>query len=204
MAHLPPKLGDHVYDILMAPTKSYSYEPYDRWTDHYVSWNTPGYNGETAPLTINSEGWHWVQGYGIAKGHLFGGCIEVFEFLKGTRFWPSSDFFEGKILFFETSEDKPTISNVKYMIRNYGSMGVLDQISGILFGRARSYTDTEKLQLEKMLVQVVAGEFGRADLPIVANMDFGHTDPQWIMPLGIEAEIDCQAKRFKLVESAVK
>lgn len=31
-------------------------------------------------------------------------------------------------------------------------------------------------------------------------MDFGHTDPQWIMPMGIKAEIDCNKKEFKLVE----
>ena len=31
-------------------------------------------------------------------------------------------------------------------------------------------------------------------------MDFGHTDPQWILPLGIKAEINCHKKEFKLIE----
>jgi muramoyltetrapeptide carboxypeptidase LdcA involved in peptidoglycan recycling len=47
---------------------------------------------------------------------------------------------------------------------------------------------------------VVRDEFKNAKLPIVANMDFGHTDPQWILPLGIKAEIDCIGKTFKLIE----
>ena len=31
-------------------------------------------------------------------------------------------------------------------------------------------------------------------------MDFGHTDPQWILPLGVKAEIDCHKKEFKMIE----
>ncbi len=51
---------------------------------------------------------------------------------------------------------------------------------------------------------MVVTEFGRPDLPIIANMDFGHTDPQFIMPLGIKAEIDCGQKRFRLLERRVE
>jgi muramoyltetrapeptide carboxypeptidase LdcA involved in peptidoglycan recycling len=54
-----------------------------------------------------------------------------------------------------------------------------------------------------MVVRVVANEFGATELPIVTNLDFGHTDPQWILPLGIRAEIDTQAGTFRLLEPAV-
>ena len=50
---------------------------------------------------------------------------------------------------------------------------------------------------------MVAKEFNQTELAIVAGMDFGHTDPQFILPLGITAEVDCQNKTFKLLESAV-
>ena len=202
LKHLPHEMTTHIFDILLSPTASYAYQAYPSWANQYVDWASPGYDGVRV-LEANTEGWNWLQGSGLHQGTLFGGCIEVFEFLKGTQFWPQDGFFEGKILFFETSEEKPTVSNVKYFLRNYGTMGVLDQISGLLFGRARSYTDTEKHELRKMIVDVVAGEFGRDDLPIIANMDFGHTDPQFIMPLGIRAEIDCACRSFRLVESAV-
>jgi len=204
MRHLPNSFADHVRQALMEPDATLDYQPFEAWADHYVNWNTSGYDGETAPLQTNNESWRWLQGQGRVEGRLFGGCIEVFEFLKGTRFWPGPDFWTDKILFFETSEDKPTVSNVKYMLRNYGSMEVLHSIRGILFGRARSYSDAEKAELEKMIAQVVAGEFGRSDMPIVANADFGHTDPQWVLPLGVRAEIDCEAKRLRLLEAAVR
>ena len=106
------------------------------------------------------------------RGDLFGGCIEVLEFLKATDFWPPKNFWNGKILFLETSEEKPPINNVKRMLRNYGVQGVFEKISAILFGRARDYTDEEKDQLDKMIVRVVAREFGQKDLMIVSNIDF--------------------------------
>jgi muramoyltetrapeptide carboxypeptidase LdcA involved in peptidoglycan recycling len=42
-----------------------------------------------------------------------------------------------------------------------------------------------------------------AGVPIVTNMDFGHTDPQWILPLGVEAELDPASNTFRLLEPAV-
>ena len=35
------------------------------------------------------------------------------------------------------------------------------------------------------LLQVVVREEGLTDLTLVTRMDFGHTDPQWVLPLGV-------------------
>jgi muramoyltetrapeptide carboxypeptidase LdcA involved in peptidoglycan recycling len=35
------------------------------------------------------------------------------------------------------------------------------------------------------------------------NLDFGHNDPQWIMPLGVRAEIDFENRSIALIEPAV-
>jgi muramoyltetrapeptide carboxypeptidase LdcA involved in peptidoglycan recycling len=32
-------------------------------------------------------------------------------------------------------------------------------------------------------------------------MDFGHTDPQIILPLGVSAELNTSSKSFKLLEN---
>ena len=121
--------------------------------------------------------------------------------MKGTEFWPAPDFWNDRIFFLETSEEKPSLDNVKYVLRNYGVMGIFDRITGLLIGRARDYSDEEKAQLERIALQVVRDEFGRADLPIVCNMDFGHTDPQMILPLGVRAEIDPGKRTIRLLES---
>ncbi len=203
--HLPESFLQNVRSLLFEPTPTYTYTPYPAWTNHYPDWNTPGYNGETDSLILNTEGWRWLQGAGGVQGLLFGGCLEVLDFLKGTRFWPQPDssFWDGCILFLETSEDKPSINQVKWSLRNYGAQSVFDKAAGLLLGRARDYTPGEKEKLYKTVVQVVVDEFGATNLPIVANLDFGHTDPQFILPLGVLAEINCDAHTFHLLEPAV-
>ncbi|MGV3616349.1 MAG: hypothetical protein ACO1SV_13530 [Fimbriimonas sp.] len=43
----------------------------------------------------------------------------------------------------------------------------------------------------------------RPELPVLANADFGHTEPQWVLPLGIWAELDGNAGALRLLEPAV-
>ena len=54
-------------------------------------------------------------------------------------------------------------------------MGVLEKIQGLLFWRARDYTDAEKEELDEIIIQVLE-EFN-VRIPVVTNVDFGHTDP---------------------------
>ncbi|HEX5324511.1 MAG TPA: S66 peptidase family protein, partial [Capsulimonadaceae bacterium] len=198
-----PAFGEHIKDILMRPTPIYHYCPYERYVTTFQDWGSEIYRAEVT-LVPNSTGFRWLQGDVVAQGRLFGGNIEVLEFLKGTDFWPPMSFWEGKILFLETSEEKPPVSNVRYMLRNYGMQGVFDKISALLFARAYRYEEQEKEELERQIVRVVRDEFGRADLPIVANMDFGHDMPQLIIPLGVTAEVDCIKKTVRLLEPAVE
>jgi muramoyltetrapeptide carboxypeptidase LdcA involved in peptidoglycan recycling len=190
-------LNDYLFkknDKVILPTFS------DYW-DGDLSWGEKENTGRLNILKEN-DGLHFLNGSGKCKGKLFGGCIEVLEMLKGTDFWPEKDFWDNKILFLETSEEKPSIDYVKYWLRNYGVMGVFDRISGLLFGRPRDYSFEEKKQLEITISSVIKDEFGNLDLPIVCNIDFGHTDPQLILPLGIEFEINIDAKQIVQLESA--
>lgn len=174
---------------------------FDYYSDGYPEWSEPKNLGLLKPLKVDS-GPHFIQGNGVGSGQLFGGCIEVLEMIKGTQFWPNSDFWHNKILFLETSEDKPSIDYIKFWLRNYGVMGVFDKLSGLIFGRARDYSDEEKQQLDNVILQVIAIEFGQGDLPIVTNMSFGHTDPQIILSLGINYQIDTQNQSITQLESS--
>ncbi len=191
---------EHIKTLLFSNPKEYNYSSYDFYSNGYPDWGNKENLGKINEKNRN-EGWQWLQGKGSVKGRLYGGCIEVFQFMNGTQFWPEIDFWDNKILFLETSEDKPTPEQVKWILRNYGMQGILDRISALLFGRARDYNQKEKAELNENIIKVVNSEFGRNDLSVVSNMDFGHTDPQWILPLGIQAELDCENKLFKLVEN---
>lgn len=194
------KFMKHLEDFMFGNFVEYEYKPYDSYFNSYQDWSNKSNTGKVSEA-VKNFGWRWLQGNTIIKGELFGGCIEALEFIKGTDYWFDKDFWNGKILFFETSEDKPTVSQVRFMLRNYGTQGIYDKVNAVLFGRARDYSDEEKKELDRTLTNVIGFEFGKSEIPIVSNMDFGHTDPQIILPLGVKAELNTIIKSFKLLES---
>jgi muramoyltetrapeptide carboxypeptidase LdcA involved in peptidoglycan recycling len=124
--------------------------------------------------------------------------------MKGTAFWPPRHFWEGKVLFLETSENIPSPASVKLMLRSYGIMGALESLRAVLFGRPRGYSAEQRADLERSIRSVVSEEFGLPNLPIVVNMDFGHTDPQMVLPLGARVEVDTTGPGLRLLEPAVE
>ena len=203
MESLPQSFMAHVHSMLFTPNDHLDYVPYGQYCDGYLDWSQPENLGKTKELK-RDRGWRVIQGKGVVEGHLFGGSLEVLEFIKGTEFWPDKSFWKGKILFFETSEEKPTLDFVRRSLRNYGIQGVFDNATAILFGRARDYSDEEKLQFDDTVREVISGEFRQPDLPIMTNMDFGHTDPQIVLPLGVAAKVDLSSKKLCLTEAWLK
>ena len=199
----PGSFVHHVKELLFSPQENYEYESYSLYCDGYLDWRNLENVGKTKELKPDS-GWRFLQGTGSVSGELYGGCIEVLESLNGTDYWAPKDFWNGKVLFFETSEEKPSVERVRRMLRNFCMQGIFDRASAVLIGRARDYTAEEKIELDQMIVDVIRGEFGNSEIPIVSNMDFGHTDPQFILPLGVKAEIDCESRTFSLLESPVQ
>lgn len=196
---LPAEFREHVRKILFEPEAAYSYSPYKEYSEGYPDWGKAENVGKISVPRPNG-GWRWLQGSRACSGELFGGCLEVLEMLKGTAFWPSREFWKGKVLFLETSEDKPPLWYIDQVLRNYGMLGVFENINGLIFSRPMRYSDEEKVKLDQALLRLSAQEFGRPDLPIVSNFDIGHTDPQLILPLGIRAELDPAAKSVRLIE----
>lgn len=150
-----------------------------------------------------STPWRFINGQKPARGHLLGGCVDVLEYLKGTDFFPAIECWKGAILFLETSELAPAPELVQQWLGNYGERGILQELSGIILGRPGGgipLDDFEKY--DQVLIQLLR-EFGREDLPIITHMDFGHTDPMFLIPYGAEAEIDPVERRFTILENAV-
>jgi muramoyltetrapeptide carboxypeptidase LdcA involved in peptidoglycan recycling len=198
-----PQLVQHIRDILFEPRSHYDYVPSPSYSEGYPDWADDSSVGKVNPRKRSMK-WKALQGEGKVAGELFGGCIEVLEMMKGTRFWPPKRFWDNKVLFLETSENMPSPTSVKLMLRNYGIMGALESLGAVLFGRPRGYSAAQRLELEKAIRSVVSDEFDRPDLPVVVNMDFGHTDPQMVLPLGVKVEIDTAGPGLRLLEPAVE
>ncbi len=170
----------------------------EKWTSEFLPWEIENKNIQRK-FKINN-GYELLQGEGIAQGRLIGGCIEVMEFIKGTELFPKVSDFDGSILFFETSEDKPKPDFIEYWLRNYGAMGVLERVNGIIFGKPQDEMYYE--EYKHAIIKILA-EYGREDLPVLYNLSFGHCEPKFCIPYGGMAQIDCQQKIFSILESGV-
>jgi muramoyltetrapeptide carboxypeptidase LdcA involved in peptidoglycan recycling len=168
--------------------------PSPGWTEEFSHWPA-GKELECQRHLLPSPGWQWLRS-GSATGRLVGGCIESLQHLRGTGFWP--DWREA-IFFFETSEDKPSPEMVDGILADYENMGVLGQIRGMLVGRPMRYSEDEKRQLHEVILERTRAY----DFPVIAEMDFGHTTPQFTLPIGCQARIDSERRRFEIIESAV-
>lgn len=133
----------------------------------------------------------------MAEGVLIGGCLESLEHLRGTRFWPE---WQDAILFFETSESAPPPERVDSLLMDYENMGVLQRLNGLLVGRPMRYTEEEKQQLREVVLERTRGY----TFPIVTDMDFGHTAPQFTVPIGCRVRIDAENQRFEVIDAAVE
>lgn len=162
----------------------------------YLEWTEE--NKDIKRQTVPNTGYEVLQGKGKVTGHLIGGCIEVLEMIKGTELFPPLQDFDGAILFLETSECSPQPEYIKWWLMNYGAMGVLDRINGIIFGKPAfgKYYDEYKIEIKTILA-----EYGRADLPVMYNASFGHNEPKCCLPYGALAELDCDNKTFSVLEA---
>jgi muramoyltetrapeptide carboxypeptidase LdcA involved in peptidoglycan recycling len=199
LAALPPAFGRHVHELLFEPADSYRYPAFGAFTDGYADWGDPSLVGQISALRPD-DGWHILQGSGHATGELFGGCLEVLDWIRGTRAWPVGEEWTGRLLMIEPSEEKPGPEQVARILRSFGALGVFDRVVGVLVGRARDHDAAQTAAFEAAILEVVSGELGRTSLPIVANLPFGHTDPQWVLPLGVRADLDLDARTLTLVE----
>lgn len=169
-------------------------EPSSGWTEEFLDWGEKK-DLERARKHVKSRGWTWLKD-GCAEGRLIGGCIESLQHLRGTEYWPD---WEGAIFFFETSEERPPPEKIDGILMDYENMGVLEKLSGMIVGRPMRYSDEEKQQLREVILQRTQGY----SFPIITDMDFGHTSPQFTIPIGCMARIDAQSKRFEIIDTAV-
>ncbi|MGI4875843.1 MAG: S66 family peptidase [Janthinobacterium lividum] len=170
------------------------------WTSELLDWSDSSLQHTNRKL-VPSAGWNFLQGDHLVQGRLIGGCLEALESLKGTAFWPSPAQWTDAILFFETSEVRPEPDYFRWWLRNYAQQGILHAAKGILLGRPdnNAYVQEYNAELRKVL-----GEEGLTDLPVITEMDFGHTSPVFTLPYGVLAQIDGAARTFSLLESGVE
>ncbi len=116
---------------------------------------------------------------------------------------PGLDEFKDVILFTETCEEISPASYVFRVYRALGERGILERVKAILVGRPKSWEfDKQKNPDERKeyrkeqretIVRIV--RMYNKTVPIIQNMDFGHTEPQIPLPYGGIVRIDSSSKK---------
>lgn len=174
-----------------------------RWTDEHLPWENPANQLVKRRLTRNA-GLRVLQGKGCATGYALPMCADLFPMLSGTPMWPKPSAFDGAVLFLETSEDAPSASEFSYWLRNMGVQGIFDRLSAIVLARPKG-VKKDLHRYDTALTHIVREEFGHRTLPLLAQADFGHTAPQFMIPYGIKVEVDCrQGGALRFMEAGVR
>ena len=129
MGSLPPGAATHVRDVLFGAGPALDYPGFERFAHGYPDWRDPANVGLVQPLESDG-GPRALQGHGRITGELYGGCIEVLDWLRGTSAWPVGDEWAGRLLFLETSEEKPSHLQVERILRSFGVLGTIRPMSG--------------------------------------------------------------------------
>jgi muramoyltetrapeptide carboxypeptidase len=136
-----------------------------------------------------NPGW-WILQEGEACGVIVGGNLCTFNLLQGTPFMPSLD---GTVVFAEDDAqvrpwdfDRDLVS----LLQQPGFGGVRALIIG-RFQRATGMT-------RELLSQIVASKPELAGLPVIANVDFGHTTPIFTFPIGGTVEVRADREHSRL------
>lgn len=169
--------------------------PSDVWYEERKAF-TPDQVGK--PLAIHkNSGFELLQGASVFSGQILGGCIcsmydmfcderyaDMPQMCQKYKLFPDKDYWKGKILLLESSEEKPSPEKYRRSLEYLRQTGVFEQVSGVLVGKPmdEAFADDYK----KLLVQVI----DRPELPIVCNISIGHALPRCIIPFGTDAVVD--------------
>lgn len=131
-----------------------------------------------------STPWHVLQP-GKAKGVLLGGNSQSFYLLQGTKYQPS--FHEDFVIALESDElaGEYTLHEVSRSLESILQIsGAREHLCGILIGRFKTNSHVQDTDLATIIEAKRLG-----DIPVVSNLDFGHTTPIASLPIGAMVDI---------------
>jgi muramoyltetrapeptide carboxypeptidase LdcA involved in peptidoglycan recycling len=179
--------------------------PVDLFSDQELGWDDPAaLTGSGTPYPSPVRVWHQAGGR-VVSGPTWGGNLEILHWTLAADRWvrPVADY-AGCVLLLETSEEMPPAQEVFWMLRNFGERGLLEQFSAIVMGTAkgsvfsnpRPIAERERYRDEQQAAVLRAVADYNPAAMAVFGVDFGHTDPQWVLPYGGELTVDGTAQRI--------
>lgn len=146
-----------------------------------------------------SSGWSWHNSFlGVIEGRLWGGCLEILSLhLSVKHYLPDPEKLNGTILYLETSEEMPSEGFIYRFVMALAELKMLEKFQAILMAYPKAQFCHQKppegreayIINQQNAVKAALKDYN-VHLPVIFNMNFGHTDPQMIIPNGGIARIN--------------
>lgn len=128
---------------------------------------------------------------GSANAEIVASNLQTLLVLAGTRFFPE---LRGKVLFLEEAEEENT-QMIHRFFTHLSHVVDFNLLKGICIGRFSSQSGFSSEDMEET---IYADVFKGINIPIIYNLDFGHTDPMFTIPIGGRAVIDTREGLLKI------
>lgn len=178
--------------------EEYRLRPSEDFGDVNRDWAEPQ-TFDAEPAMLPGQGWQWTRPDKVVTGRSWGGCLEVVSWLlMADVAVPPLTEFDGGVLFLETTEEMPSAVEVYRMLRGIGERGILGRCGAVVMGRPKGWsfanpnTDAQRDEYVAAQHEAVlrAADQYAPEATVVLDVDFGHTDPQLIIPYGGIVHVD--------------
>lgn len=182
----------------------YELRPSETVGDQPWHWTQPELL-ELEPVMEAAEGWIWHNADQVVDGLGWGGNLEILSWLAmADREIRPVEEYAGQVLYLETSEEMPSATEIYRILRNLGERGLLRRFPALLMARAKAWSFAKPLEPaakaeyrkgQREAVLRALKEYAPQTMAVF-DVDFGHTDPQLILPCGGRIRVDGPERRI--------
>ena len=131
------------------------------------------------------------------NGRIIGGCLDILSHICGTKFDKVSNFIkkyknDGIIWFFESC-DLNVLEQTR-CIWKLKNAGWFDNAKGFLIGRPRNTQTLFDIDYKSANYEHLKD----LNVPVIIDLDFGHTDPKWYIVNGAKVNFEASKKGAKI------
>lgn len=163
--------------------QAFAVEPSKEWSDD--EW----WLNQHKRVFIPNPGWTVVS-QGTAEGTIVGGNLCTFNLLQGTPYFPN---LKDTILFIEDDHESQH-HHIDRDLQSLVHLPAFAGVRGLVLGR---FQKTSGITDEKIHA-LITSKPELQGLPVMANVDFGHTDPLITFPIGGQVKIVANEKDSKI------
>jgi muramoyltetrapeptide carboxypeptidase LdcA involved in peptidoglycan recycling len=132
---------------------------------------------------INNSG-YLIINEGKSQGTILGANLCTFNLLQGTEYFPD---LTDSILFLE--DDYETVPHTfDRDLQSLIHLPDFNKVKGLVIGRFQK----KSKMTNDLLIKIIKTKKELDNIPVIANVDFGHSDPKITFPIGGVVEITVQ------------